>query len=100
MTTNETQRIEKSLAFPRIEIFQYEAFNGTFARERSLLWNCEIVGANGRRRNCEDQMIGWRGHTCKAHAERYAKIWSEFTGWPIVDLGRAENRDDPEKRPW
>lgn len=83
------------MAENHIEVYQYLGYNGGFARERTLLWKAEIVNAKGARRNCDDN--SWHGHPDKKYPMRDAEWWSDFLGWPIVDLGRIRERDDPPK---
>lgn len=83
------------MAENRIEVFQYLGYNGGFARERRLLWKAEIVNFKGERRNCDKN--SWHGYPEKTHPLKEAEWWSGFLGWPIVDLGRVEGRDDSPK---
>lgn len=76
----------------RIEVFQYLGYHGSFARERRLLWKCEAVGLDGERREAD-----WHGNPKKKYANQEAKGWHEFTGWPIVELGRNTSKDDELK---
>lgn len=79
----------------RIELFQYLGYNGGRASKRELLWKAEIVNAKGERRNCDDG--SWHGSPNKEYPVRGAQWWSDFLGWPVVDLGRVEERDDKPK---
>ena len=81
---------------PHIQIYQYLAYNGGFAKERTLLWNCDVIGVNGERRNWKQD--GWAGHEDKQYAVKRATDASIFTGWPIVEAGRVEALDQPPKK--
>ena len=75
---------------PRIEVYEYFAYNGGFARKRTLLWHFRMYGVNGERWT---DPSGWNGHQDKSFAVQHAKHWAAFTGWPVVDLGRHEAYD-------
>ena len=78
-----------------IVIYQFNGHHNVFDKERQLLWRCEAVGVNGRKWSSD--IRGWIGSPKKSVAEKDAKRWSEFTGWPIVDLGRATKYDQKAK---
>ena len=81
------------LPIPRIEVSQYNGYNGGFAVQRKLLYRCDIIGVNGTR----EHVGGMHGHTDAQYAERDAALGQERTGWPIFNLGRQEARDDPPR---
>ncbi len=85
----------EDLAVPRIELYRYRGYNGTFAEKRIPLWKCEFVGLNGTRRDSNPN--SWYGCQDKQYPLREARDFAEFTGWPIYDLGHVEERDDPER---
>ena len=78
-------------------IYQYNGYHGTYARSRELLWRCTIIGANGAQKFGGGWASEGVGYRYKAPAVRDANQWSEFLGWPVVDLGRAEEFDDTPK---
>lgn len=82
------------LPVPRIEVYQYLGYHGTFARERKLLWRCDIVNFSGKREFAGSWMSEGYGTLEKDYAEQYAAEWKDRTGWPVFDLGRQEARDD------
>lgn len=84
------------LPVPRIEVYQRLAYNGGFAVTRKLLWHTRLIGVNGQPRTV-DQMQWWSGSEDRQYADGAALDWHEFSGWPIVDLGRAENLDQPAR---
>ena len=79
-----------------IEIFQYKGKFGQYATRLQLLWKCEVVGVNGERRDGGDWMAEGCGNPKKKFAEQDAQAWHEFTGWPIVDLGRVTKEDEDD----
>lgn len=80
---------------PRVEVYQYLGYNGGFARERILLWVCDVIGVSGeRRRACA---ASWHGNPDKVYALRHAAEKHAFNGWPVFDIGRQEQRDDKPK---
>jgi hypothetical protein len=81
-----------------IYIYQYNGYNGGFARERTLLWTCVLVGANGEKRSGGHWMNEGIGNVDKQYAIDAAKNWSKFLDWPVVDLGRADEFDDVLRR--
>lgn len=83
------------LPVPRIEVFQYLGYNGGFARERQLLWYCNIIGVNGEKRHPDQNT--WHGNSERKYADRSANDWRTFTGWPVIDRGRVKAFDDPIK---
>lgn len=91
MADNDTSE----LPTPRIEVFEYLGYNGGFARERIPLFKCVVIGANGTRRPSNPNT--WHGYSDPQYAQRDAQEWSEFTDWPVFDLGRRSDRDDPVK---
>lgn len=80
-----------------IYVFQYAGYNGGFARTRSLMWKCLLVGVDGARRHGGDWMSEGYGYKDKQYADKDASDWATFLGWPIVNLGRCEDFDDRVK---
>ncbi len=86
-----------NLPTPRIEVIQYNGFNGGFARERTLLWKCVIVNASGKREFGGDWMSDGLGYLDKKYAEQDAEKWRVRTLWPVFDLGRQPQHDEVPK---
>lgn len=86
-----------NLPVPRIEVLQYNGFNGGFARERILLWKCVIVNASGQREFGGDRMSEGHGNVAKKYAEQDAEKWRVRTLWPAFDLGRQPQHDEAPK---
>jgi hypothetical protein len=77
-----------------IYVYQYNGYNGGFARKRTLLWRCTLIGANGEKKFGGDWMSEGSGNSDKKYAEQDAKRWSNFLAWPVIDLGRNESFDE------
>ena len=79
----------------QVVVYQYLAYRGGLACERTLLWHYLLVGTGGKEQYPASD--GWEGHPDKKYAKRYAERWAQFLGWPLVDLGRTEDRDNKIK---
>lgn len=90
----ENEMETENLPVPRIEILQYNGFNGGLARERTLLWKCVIVNASGQREFAGDWASEGHGTLDKKYAERHAEKWRVRTLWPVFDLGRQHQHDE------
>ena len=90
-------RQDDKLPVPRIEVLQYNGYNGSFARERTLLWKCVIVNASGRREHGGDWMSEGHGYVDRRYAEQDAQTWRARTLWPVFNLGRQPQHDDTPK---
>lgn len=89
--------LDRGLPIPRIEVYQYLGYSIGFTGERSLLWKCEIVNASGEREFGGPWVSEGLGSLNKKRAERDAVTWQRRTAWPIFDLGRQEQHDEPPK---
>ena len=85
---------EQELENKTIYIYQYNGYNGRLAQHRKFLWRCTLIGVNGKKMFGGNWMSENTGYENKQYAEHDAKCWSDFLGWPIVDLGRAAGFDD------
>jgi hypothetical protein len=88
--THGVQRLEKETIY----LYQYNGYNGSYAQRRILLWRCTLIGNNGEKKFGGSWMSEGHGTAEKHYAEEDAAQWAKFLGWPIVDLGRAEDFDD------
>lgn len=75
------------LPVPRVEIHRYWGKHGGFDVAGRWLWRCYLVGKNGKTRFGGDWAAEGSGHPEKQYAQRNAKDWATFTGWPLVDRG-------------
>lgn len=85
---------ERKLKKKTVYVYQYNGYNGEYAQRRILLWRCTLIGANGGKKFGGSWMSEGHGNEQKHYAEKDAAQWAEFLGWPVVDLGRAEDFDD------
>jgi len=77
-----------TLPIPRIEVLQYNGYNGGFAIQRVLLWRCDVINASGIRE------VDIEGNTNKRYAVMDADIWKKRTLWPVFDVGRQPLHDE------
>ena len=80
-----------------VYVYQYAGYNGSYARSKTLMWVCVVIGTNGKKMHGGDWMSEGNGYVDKQYADRDAAKWSEFTGWPLVQLGRCEQFDSKNK---